>query len=392
MRNESEPWMVQRIKTDAQGNGGTVFVLNSLCLGGSEKKMVAISNALFAAGYRIHIAYLCLPDTLAASIAPGITVVPLGRRGKFSFSALRRLCKYIRTEQIEHVVAVNLYPLLYACLASRISRPRRTCVALINSFDQRSRREEWFMKIYAPLLRRCDLLVFGSELQKTKWLKAYGLDSKRCRTVYNGVDTTYYRPAPASRQTERKLGFGASDFVIGTVGVLRPEKRQVDLLHAAGVLKRRGIPVRVLLVGDGPCAAHLRKVAQELDLTESVVFYGLADDVRPLLAVMDVFVLSSVTETFSNAALEAMASGCCVVLSDVGGAREMVVDGESGYVYAPGDVPELARLLGVLYGDQTTKRRLSAAARARVVEHFSYNQMLGGYQKYVISAAPNVSC
>ena len=380
-------------RKDASRDGGvtcpTLFLVNSLCMGGSEKKIVAISNALVRHGHQVHIAYLGGAETLRPRIDPAIPAVHLGRSGKLSPGALWRLCLYVRDNRITRIAAVNLYPLLYAFLASRMLRPRRTCIALVNTTDHRSRRDQAFMLLYAPLLRRSDQVIFGSLGQEKAWISSYRLPPARCRTILNGVDTDYYSlekvmTNPVAARVTSLIPPGR--FVIGSVGALRPEKAHEDILRAAGVLLRRGVPVSVVLVGEGPRASYLKQVAAEEGMADSVVFSGLTDDVRPLLAMMDVFVLSSVAvETFSNAALEAMACSRCVVLSDVGGAREMIVNGESGFLYTPGTVSELAEVLGTLYQNETLRESVAAAARRRALDLFSFRVMLEAYRKYVLN-------
>jgi glycosyltransferase involved in cell wall biosynthesis len=112
-----------------------------------------------------------------------------------------------------------------------------------------------------------------------------------------------------------------------------------------------------------------------------VILCGTLDDVRPALELMDVFVLPSVAvETFSNAALEAMAMEKPVVLSDLGGAREMIVDGSSGYICRRGDLESLTVQLSRLACDKNERHRLGQNARKRVAEEFSLSGMVGSFE------------
>lgn len=386
----------EQLQNEGVANGnvergaGTLFLVNSLCMGGSEKKIVSLCNALAKQGARVHLGYINGPDNLLSWVDDQIPVVALKRKGKFSYAVLRRLCRYMQDNDIASIVAVNLHPLLYAYLTSRMLRTHVECIALVNTSLHRSRRDELFMKLYAPLLRRADQVIFGSKSQERDWLQKYRLKRSRCRTIFNGVDTDAYDHAalasPDLNVSQIRTALGSGRFVIGSVGALRSEKAHADIIRAAGVLKRRGLPVAVLLVGAGPCEPELRGVAEQELLSDAVLFYGEARDVRPLLQAMDVFVLSSVAvETFSNAALEAMSSSRCVVLSDVGGAREMIVHQESGYIYRPGDVEQLANVLQDLHFNPALRERMARAARARVVEQFSFVKMLGEYQRFVVA-------
>ena len=370
-------------------NGKVLFLLNSLTVGGSEKKIIRIVNALIQRGQGIHVAYINGPDSLLNVIDKNVSVIGLRRRGRFSVFGLGRLIIYVFRCGIERIIAVNLHPLLYAFLTSRLLLSKPAVIALVNTSIHRSRRSQRFMRLYAPLLRRADRVIFGSQHQLLNWVRDYDLNAQRCLCILNGVDTEHFAPnvqLSVRNAWRERLGIRPGDLVVGTVGMMRPEKGHKDLLAAAGALRRAGIPLAVLLVGDGPCRAELERYAEQTGVSDVVRFYGQAQDVRPLLNVMDVFVLSSVAvETFSNAALEAMAAGKAVILSDLGGAREMIVPGESGMMYESGNVEALIQALHTLCRDREIRERLGSMARKRVIEEFSFDRMLDDYQRWVLA-------
>ena len=108
---------------------------------------------------------------------------------------------------------------------------------------------------------------------------------------------------------------------------------------------------------------------------------GQIDDIRPILKLMDVFVLPSISDTFPNAALEAMSMGKAVVLSDSGGSNEMVEDGESGLIYQTHDTSMLVQLLYRLAGEPDTRERLGERARATVIAKYSFTRMIEDYER-----------
>jgi glycosyltransferase involved in cell wall biosynthesis len=133
----------------------------------------------------------------------------------------------------------------------------------------------------------------------------------------------------------------------------------------------------LVLVGDGPLRDELKRQAKELGLEDRILFAGEVTDVRPFLAAADLFALSSVAvETFSNAALEASAAGLPVVLTDIGGARELVDEGASGLVVPPRNPAALATALEDLLRDQARCARMGELGRARTVAAFGFGRML----------------
>ena len=153
------------------------------------------------------------------------------------------------------------------------------------------------------------------------------------------------------------------------------------LLQAVARLFHDGTPIDVLIAGTGPDRSYLEREAEILGIRESVHFLGRLEDVREALAAMDVFVLPSRSvETFSNAALEAMAMALPCVLSKVGGAGEMVSDGVDGYLYERHDIIRLAELLQKLRGDPQLRRQIGTKARERVRSKFDISTMFDEYE------------
>jgi glycosyltransferase involved in cell wall biosynthesis len=200
--------------------------------------------------------------------------------------------------------------------------------------------------------------------------------------IYNGVDISRFTPSRVGvSELRAKYGIGENTFVIGTVGRLAPEKNQLPLIDVAAELRAAHADVHLMLVGDGPMRAALERRAAERGITAAVTFTGALADVRVALKLFDVFVLPSFTETFSNAALEAMAMQVPVILTRTGGAGEMIEEGREGYIL---DVEELPRrlpdLLNQLRTDHVLRTRMAAAALSRAQQTFSWEGMLGAYQ------------
>jgi glycosyltransferase involved in cell wall biosynthesis len=129
--------------------------------------------------------------------------------------------------------------------------------------------------------------------------------------------------------------------------------------------------------------------AEMAGVIDRVIFPGVLKDVRPAVSAMDVFVLPSrAVETFSNAALEAMSLARPVVLSNIGGAAEMVEHGKSGYLFEIEDSAVLAELLIELYDSEPMRDRIGQAARLRVMKQFHFEAMLDGYKALLDSRVP----
>lgn len=374
-------------RSQSVGVDPVLILLSTLGVGGSETKFVRLTNTLVGQGAPLHLGYFNPPETLRAEIDGNVPVLNLERRGKYSIGSLRRLRDYVASRRIRTLVTVNDYPLAYAVPVRSwrlVQRPR--VIASINTTYVTERRERMFMLLYRQLLRRVDQIVYGCQQQRGHWCRTYDLDPSRSTVIYNGVDCDYFdaRETPGCvTDPRRRFGIPADARLIVCVGQLRPEKAQWLLVEALARLQRQhDLEPHLVLVGDGPERQRIERLAAELGLASRVHLAGAVTDVRPYLRAADVFALSSVTETFSNAALEAGAMSLPVVASDTGGAAEMFrSEQDGGLIYPASDVSTLASRLASLIADPERSRRLGERARHTVRERFRRELMVTAWRR-----------
>lgn len=187
-----------------------------------------------------------------------------------------------------------------------------------------------------------------------------GAPAHKLATVPNGVDVTRFTPRPYQSRPVP---------TVVCVGRLIFNKGQQHLLSAVRDLRQRGVPLHLVLVGDGPMEAKLRRQSAAYRLDDCVTFLGRRDDIEMILADADVFVRPSLSEGMSLAVLEAMACGLPVIATAVSGTRQLIRDGEDGIVVQPGSVPHLADALECVLRDPCLRRRLGCNARRRALAY-----------------------
>ncbi|HEX6723006.1 MAG TPA: glycosyltransferase, partial [Burkholderiaceae bacterium] len=307
----------------------------------------------------------------------------LDRKGKFSFETLWRIRQLLLRERPTTVLSVNLYASLYVALATLLMPRRPRIVALVNTSTFYG--AHLWKRAYQAVLARFDLTVHGSDAQRHFWMKVNGAAWNKSTVVYNGVDSGHFEITgafEAGKRLRASLGVKPESLLVGTVGMCRPEKNQAVLLTMMRSLRVSRVDAHLVIAGEGPLLDSLKRQAVALEVADRVHFTGAVEDVRPVLAALDVFVLPSrAVESFSNAALEAMSMGRPVVLSDIGGAREMITDGVEGYVVSPTELAaRLPAIIAALYADRRKRQQMGQAARDRVVSSFSVSAMVAGYR------------
>ena len=359
-----------------------VFVTGSLVHGGAERQAITLANRLAERGHECHAIYVKNdPSQLGRLRLPArSTVRCLHARSYFDAAAISHLHSLLERLGPEVVLATNPYALMYASLASSAA----PLAVSLHSTYIRSLKEQLQMLAYRPLFWRAACAVFVCERQRRHWL-ARGLFGRRNCVIYNGVDHEHWQ-AVNGAPLRRALGFGESDYVIGLSAVLRPEKNPVQLIDAVHRLKNLGLPARALFIGDGPERAAVEARARALGVADRFVISGFQEDVRPFLSACDVVTLTSFTEAFSLAAIEAMALGRPVVHAAVGGAAEMIHSGQDGWLFPVSDTATLVDRL-VRLADPVARTRMGENARATVMARFTERAMVERYEQLLSELA-----
>lgn len=369
---------------------GILFIVNSLEAGGAEKHVVTLLNNLDADRCRLNLAYLKRRERLLPQLRrerlDALVCCDAGRI--FDVRALRRLLRLVDETQTELLVCTNTHSLLYGHLLRLLCHRPLKLLAVFHSTTVTSARERLQMRLYRRLFTACDLLVYVCEQQRLYWRKDGLLAADT--VIHNGIDVKFFSDAFSVEQKyamREQLGFAPDDYVIGLCSGLRPEKSHGDLLEALARLRALGTRAKVLLIGDGPERPAIERLARQLDVSDHVRITGVQADVRPFVACCDVMTLVSHCETFSLAALESMALGKPLVMSDVGGASEQILHGESGLLFRAGDIDALVQHLWSLASERL-RSQLGTAAGERVRRLFTVERMVAGFESRISSMLP----
>ena len=358
-----------------------LFLTGSLTHGGAERHTITLLNRLAQRGHECHAAYVQDNANQLERLEGAASVECLHAQRYLDFKAIKRLGVLLSRIRPSAVIAANPYAMLYAALALRQSELNAPLMVTFHTTLLAGAKQWLQMLYYRPLFWASDCLVFVCEAQRRHWFKRL-VSGRSNRVIHNGVDPEHWRSPGVEARTRmrRVLGLADGDYAIGMCAVFRPEKNHLQLVEAIARLRARGIPARALLIGDGPMRPAIEARARDLGVASDVLIAGFHQDVRPLLAASDVVALPSTSvETFSLAALEAMALGRPVVLSEIGGAAEMVRPGENGFLFPAHDTPALVASLAAL-ADPAARERMGAAARTTVEARFSERAMVDRYE------------
>jgi glycosyltransferase involved in cell wall biosynthesis len=379
-RRESSPAALA-----AAGAGGqarrVLFAASTLEVGGAELHFLALIDGLRRFGFEPRVMLLKKPGAVGRRlIAAGDVPVDHGLKSRgVTPGLLRRVYALLRDRRPHTLVTLDHDDvMLVARLAARLARiPRVVTLMHTTNRADGSSSVPWLVRATRSL---SDLYVASAQGHRD-YLAAHGLPRERIAVVMPAVDTERFLPRPGDPKLRESLGLGGAWPVLGMVALLRPEKNHELAVEAFLLIRRQFPEARLLFVGDGPRRPLVEAKVCALGLQPAVRFLGLREDTELILPQLDLTLLTSEprVETFPAAVLEAMACGCAVVATDVGSLSEVVDSGVDGVLVPSGSAMALAAAAGALLRDGDKRRRIGAAARARIETEFALPRMLRDY-------------
>ena len=235
-------------------------------------------------------------------------------------------------------------------------------------------KSDWQLWLDRRQIGRTTRLI-GNSQSVAEFYRELGVPTEKLAVIPNAVEI------PADPRADRDRMLAEFDIppgsrVVGFAGRLAPQKRVKDLVWAIQLLKQLRDRVYLMLVGDGPERTNLLELARHMSCDHLVRFTGHRDDAARLIGLFNVFWLASDFEGMSNSIMEAMAAGVPVVASDIPPNRELVVDGQTGFLVKVGDCVGMAQFADRILADPALAERLGTAGRERMRTEFSVEQMV----------------
>ena len=237
-------------------------------------------------------------------------------------------------------------------------------------------RDKTFAPVVAFSINESDAITAVSQNLKDETFKIFCI-KKEIEVIYNFVDVTRF--SRKGIDAFRKVIAPNGERILMHASNFRRVKRVEDVVKIFATVKKE-LPSKLLFIGDGPERPVAEDLARELGVFEDIRFVGKQEQMEDILAIADLFLLTSEYESFGLAALEAMAAGVPVVSTNAGGLTEINVHGETGYLGDVGDVPALSEFaLSILRNDKTLK-----GFKTRAAEHakkFDIHEIIPHYEK-----------
>ncbi len=355
-------------------------ITHDLAIGGLQKVVVNLCRTIDR--QRFDVSVLCLRSL--GEFVPeiekmGIEVILLPqKRDGVDYLSFLKVAKILRDRKINVIHTHNTQPLVDGTLGAVLAGVK-TIVHSDHSrqFPDKKRYmfAEWLMSHFVYRM------VGVSYPTSNDLIKYEKISPRKISTVLNGIDMSYF-DVPIDKQAKKhELGITGSGPVIGLGARLSKEKGITFLLRAMPILIRQYPDIRLVIAGKGDAEDDLRRETQDLGIEKNVLFIGPRLDMPEVLKVLDLYVLPSLREGLPTVLLEAMAAGCPIVATKVGGNSMAVMHGENGSLVEARNPDVLAAEICRILGDKKVMDKYSMKGREVVCKRFTAETMTAQYQK-----------
>jgi glycosyltransferase involved in cell wall biosynthesis len=345
-----------------------LLMVREVDCGGTERQLTEVAKSLDRGSFQPHVG--CFIDRGLFAEELHAAHVPIIQFPVRSFSrpgtlqAARLMGEYMRDQKIGIVHTFDVPSNIFGVFAARAYG------APIVISSQRAYRhliDGALLRLLRMTDRLVDRIVVNCEALRKHLIEEERVPSRLIRVCYNGLDTGRFRLAPRSRPTE----VGDASLIIGVACVLRPEKGLHTLVDAFANVAQDFPNVKLLVVGNGPSRNEVVERCRDRGIADRCIFVPAVSNVEEWLHAFDIFVLPSLSEALSNVLMEAMACGCAVIASRIGGNPELVIEGRTGLLFERENVGQLTAHLKLLIENPDLRNQLAAAASERIHAEFA---------------------
>lgn len=377
------------VVNEAAGAGSKPRVLHLITkfeVGGTERQAVELLKRLDPERYDVRLAAIRNEGPFYQEIADRYPEVPEFPLTSFynanAVRQLSRLARMMRRQRIDILHAHDFYAGIIGAAAARLAGVRViACQRHLRLSDRRS--HDFGTRLIHRLAHR---VLVNSEAIRDYILEHGSASADKIVVIRNGLHVDLESDSEARARREgarrglrRELGLEPGAVIAGMVARLQPVKGHRYFVEAASLVNVPG--AHFVLVGDGALKSEILQQAAALGIRDRLHLLGEREDARRLVSAFDVSVLSSLHEGLPNTVMEAQAEGVPVVATAVGGTRELISDGETGYLVPPEDARSLANRIEFCLSNREESERVGARGRAFVSDKFSMERMVESVER-----------
>jgi len=361
-------------------NTKILFVIGQLGIGGAERQLVYLASHLDKSRYEVLVCSLSAEAPLCPLLEnSGIPTVILPQVMHPDLTRPFKLYHLIKSFQPD---LIHSY-LFVANTWSRIVGSMQNIPVILSERSSEPKKPFFITEINRLLSPLGTCVIANSQAGAHRIIQNKEFDPKKVFVIHNGLPLDNYLSLSNNNKHRlcAELGLSEQSRMIGIIARLSFPKNHKLLFDAFQLIQEQYKDIYLLCIGDGPLRDELNIYARKLGIQDSVIFTGIRNDIPECLSMLDVLVLPSLWEGLPNVILEAMAAKCPVIASDVGGVKEVITDGVTGWLTRPGDKYQLAEKIYFVLTNPSHVEKVKILANNFVMQNFSIDRMVAETEK-----------
>ena len=361
-----------------------MFLIPNLNIGGAEKYVVGLSNALIEHGHEVSICTISQGISLKKHLNEKVCHYELGTKSNLSIKKVTQLIRIIKEKDIQILHSHLFKSDLLNYFASFFNEKNIVRISTEHSTSSRRKKYKIFGLVQRKIYKRFNAVTAISDSVRNHIINWTGVNSKKVITIYNGTDMII-RPTAEIIQKVNEMDHSKSS--IGTLARLETRKDLQTSLKAINYLvyQLKFTDFKYTIYGDGPEKGNLESLSTKLKIDKYVHFAGFSSDIGSLIDGFDLHILSSVEEGFGISIIETMARGIPNIGTDTGGIPEVISDNVNGFLFKCGDYEDLANKINFLLNEKKEMINFGISAINRVESDFTLestvNKLLKVYEE-----------
>jgi glycosyltransferase involved in cell wall biosynthesis len=365
-----------------------LFLYSAKGFAGLTRNLSILISNLDSERFDVSVAFIGEPEDQAADLrfAPGsnfssdIRFIKMDERGKFSLTLFSELRDFVKRESFEILSCHGYKAKFYAVLLGLSLCFPFKLVSVAHGWGVAGRKVQLYYALDKLLLHLCDKVVLVSEGQRQQ-LQGFLIPPRKLLVISNGVDSRNLVEQIRLSDLRAALSLDDGTLLVGMLSRLSEEKDIQTALLGFSYLLDECEDAFLVIAGEGPSEKALLDYSRELGIENQVSFIGFESEVPTFLSQLDVFVSTSLQEGMPNSVLEAQALGLPCVVTRISGHLDLVLDGETGYLFEEGNPRELANALCPLLQNERLREDIGQQAREHIQQHFSVQQRVAKFEK-----------
>ena len=360
-----------------------MMIVLSLDMGGLERMVIQLIQGLLKRDVRITLVCLEQEGDLVDQLAKdNLQIIAFNKSPGLRFELANKIAGLVKSLNVDVIHSHNSGPHFYAALAVPLLLNKKKLIHTKHGRDDPDNVKKVLLNKISSFFTHTVVAVSSDASDVCRDIE--GISPKKLAVIENGIDLSPYFDIDREAQTQR---INSGEIRLIHVGRLSLEKNQQLLLRVFASMLQTYPQASLTICGDGNQKAALVELAESLNISDKIDFVGAVNDVPQRLSSHDAFVLSSITEGLPLAIIEAMAGGLPVVSTDVGGMREVIINGENGYLVPSQDEQALLQALLSLCADPLHLQTMGDTAKDIIHANYSLNKMVDQYLRLYQSVA-----